>query len=136
MAIRNDQDDLEEQADPEIVSFMNRVCITWAAWAYAEQDKLGVKAITRIWQIKPPMHKRALDLSDDDLQLVDRTIAQLTSRERNILHAEYLHRLTMSQKTRAFHLDVKQYQDRVKQILVKLYYALMPESEEWRMAIL
>ena len=102
MAIHHDQDDLEEQPDPEVVGFMHRVCVTWASWAYAEQDKLGVKAITRIWVIKPPMHKRALDLTDEQLETVDKKIAQLTSRERNMLHDEYLHRLPMWQKTRRY----------------------------------
>ena len=136
MAIHHDQDDLGEQPDPEIVGFMHRVCVTWASWAYAEQDKLGVKAITRIWVIKPPLRKRALDLTDEQLEIVDKKIAQLTSRERNMLHDEYLHRLPMWQKTRRYNLELKAYQKRINQLLVDLYYALMPDSEEWRMAIL
>ena len=129
--------DQRSTSDDE-TKFMDRVLVAWSSWAHVTSKKLGYPACGDIWGLyKPPVDRRELKLTDDQLVLVDQAVAKLPWRTgRKVLFVEYWLEDPQEVKAKRFNQTRYTYRRKLDILRYDLYQSLMPDVEAWRLAVL
>lgn len=127
---------LADSLDCVEVDYMDRAVEAWVWWSYGvgPQQPVSFAKLMRITKTESMGH--LLDLTDDQLLKIDRTIAQMPGRAKELIEVEYRQGGTSEQKGQRFGLNRNSYRIRVKTMLSFLYGELMPDIEDWRNSVL
>lgn len=138
MRYDDDADVVYQELDYRKILLMSDVMIAWRMDAYRAAIKLGYPQAGNIWGMKTPITNRwVLDLTEDQLMLVDRrVVAPLPWRSRNFRSRKFVFIQTSygePQRIRAMRMGISRrtYDRWWKEFLLYAFDALCPEIEIW-----
>lgn len=137
-AMRLPVDEQNIRTSHDETEFMHRVLLSWALWAYQQQEQLGYQQCSTIWGVKEPGKvKKELNLDDDQLVKVDIAVAKLPFRGgRKFIFVDYWQHEPQEVKAKRFNMIRRDYEKRLDDLRQGLYNDLMPEIESWRLEVL
>lgn len=136
------EETIVEDYDSEDVAFMERVLEVWSLDAHDNAVRLGYPEAGNVWGIVTPVaRRRILNLDQKQLIVVDREIAKLPWRDRELrcrklVFVEYFSHEHQHARAKRFNVSVRTYFRRLKSLQQHLYNQLCPAIEAWPQRVL
>lgn len=116
--------------------FMDRALEAWRWWGHGVGPREPVSFGKLLRISGEDVRSRLLYLSDEQFERIDREVARLDGYSKHLLEVEYLWGGTDEQKGRGgFSLGRSAYRDLRFAVLSQIYGSLMPDVEDWRIAV-
>lgn len=114
--VRICEDYVPERSSSSEINLIDVLCVGWGAWARNDGIDLRPTPAGDLWKIQAVIDARdyVLKLSDDEFLIVDKRIALLPRRLRNVVFVEYTSNAANEEKPRLLGLRRPLYRERLR----------------------